>query len=62
LSDPAEYRQSAAECLRAMRATSDERNKATLLLMAQAWAKLAEQAEELVERALRHQHWQKRRR
>jgi hypothetical protein len=54
LSDPAEYRQSAAECLRAMRATSDERNKATLLLMAQAWAKLAEQAEELVERALRH--------
>jgi hypothetical protein len=53
VSGPAEYRQSAAECLRAMHAISDERNKAMLLLMAQAWAKLAEQAEELVN-AIRH--------
>jgi hypothetical protein len=54
LSGPAEYRQSAAECLRAMHATSDEHNKIVLLMMAQAWAKLADQAEGLVERALRH--------
>jgi hypothetical protein len=53
LSDPAQYRQSAAECLRAMHATSDERNKAVLLIMAKAWAKLAIQDELLVERALR---------
>jgi len=50
VSGPAEYRQSAAECLRAMHATSDERSKAMLLMMAQAWAKLADQAEELVKR------------
>jgi hypothetical protein len=51
LSDPAQYRQSAAECLRAMHATSNERSKAVLLLMAEAWAKLADQAEQLVERS-----------
>jgi hypothetical protein len=54
VSGPAEYRQSAAECLRAMHATADEHNKVVLLMMAQAWAKLADQADELVERALRH--------
>jgi hypothetical protein len=52
LSDPAQYRQSAAECLRAMHATSNERSKAVLLMMAEAWAKLAEQAEEPAERTL----------
>jgi hypothetical protein len=51
LSDPAQYRQSAAECLRAMHATSNARSKAVLLLMAEAWAKLADQAEQLVERS-----------
>jgi hypothetical protein len=54
LSDPAQYRQSAAECLRAMHATSNARSKAVLLMMAEAWAKLADRAEQLVERALRH--------
>lgn len=37
-----------------MHATSNERSKAVLLMMAEAWAKLADRAEELVHRALRH--------
>jgi hypothetical protein len=37
-----------------MHATSNARSKAILLMMAEAWAKLADRAEELLERALRH--------
>ncbi len=45
LSGPAEYRQSAAECLRLARRTDDSGTKALYLQMAQAWIKLADDLE-----------------
>jgi hypothetical protein len=39
------YRQCALTCVRLARDTEDRRNKLELLSMAQAWAKLADQAE-----------------
>jgi len=45
LSGPAEYRQSAAECLRLARETDQSATKALYLQMAQAWIKLADDIE-----------------
>jgi hypothetical protein len=40
-----EYQERAAECLRLAQSMSDPANKALLLEMAQAWVRLAEQAQ-----------------
>ena len=45
LSGPAEYRQSAAECLQLARQTDESATKALYLQMAQAWIKLADDIE-----------------
>jgi hypothetical protein len=45
LSGPAEYRQSAAECLRLAQQTDDSGSKALYFQMAQAWIKLADDIE-----------------
>jgi len=45
LSGPAEYRQSAAECLRLALETDESPTKVLYLQMAQAWIKLADDIE-----------------
>jgi hypothetical protein len=40
---PDEYRRFAKECLEMARSAKDERTRATLLLMAQVWLRLAEE-------------------
>jgi hypothetical protein len=48
------YRRNALDCLRLANTTSDVHSKAMLIDMAQAWGKLAEQAESFHSRPYRH--------
>ena len=46
------YRLHAAECVRSAEQITDQTNRATLMLMAAAWLRLAEQAEEYTQTLL----------
>ena len=45
MNDTGRYREFALECVEAARRTDDERNRVIMIAMAQAWTRLAQQAD-----------------